>query len=420
MCRMDRDLPFFPQVTSGLPALISVPSTFSTQLYQRITQIMAETKVSTISKLLELPNELLHEIAFRLATTELRIFSQVNHRLHDFVVDYLARYNMSICRLPNSILCNILAQLDETVDCCRLTQISQKLYSTVMTFIISHNIQNVESSMLNYAAIGNLGHTARKMNRLGGNVNTMCGGLLRFRPDDDPASNKPFTPLMNAAAYEHKDMIRLLLGAGAGAGQVAGGIKHAVLVAMICKCQSSISILAHKLSPDDMREVLSSTRGVDFLTSYRWLLEHGRDEFVSQVGSVALYDVLSEAACEGDFVKRELNEDDYQCASVLLEYGADPDFCMLLHTDPAMRHVTTRHFASRHSDPRIRNLLLTAKLMARKPDRTDLSIEQSKLLTKEDGDEEEEEEPEPEVPTPQHPSHDFWARKPSSIMLARR
>ena len=101
---------------------------------------MTSINIATSYKLLQLPNELLHEVVFRLATTELRIFSQVNHQLHDFVIDFLSRYrhNTAILRLPANILHNIIyQQLDDYQDARRyFAQTSQKRYSTVMSLII--------------------------------------------------------------------------------------------------------------------------------------------------------------------------------------------------------------------------------------------------------------------------------------------
>jgi hypothetical protein len=86
------------------------------KLNQTAVNDMTSMNIAPSYKLLQLPNELLHEVAFRLATTELRIFSQVNHQLHDFVINFLARYrhNTAILRLPANILHNIIyQQLDD-------------------------------------------------------------------------------------------------------------------------------------------------------------------------------------------------------------------------------------------------------------------------------------------------------------------
>ncbi|KAH4075494.1 hypothetical protein HBH92_042060 [Parastagonospora nodorum] len=360
---------------------------------------MTSMNIAPSHKLLQLPNELLHEVAFRLATTELRIFSQVNHQLHDFVIDFLARYrhNTAILRLPANILHNIIhQQLDDYQDARRcFAQTSQKLYSTVMILIIRYDIEQDRSSMLNHAATNNHGHIARKVIRLGGDINTKCEEPEIFRRILSSTSGglTCYTPLMRAATNDHVEMLHLLLAAG------VAGIKWGLITAMLTGQQRSILLLSYRITLEDMHDVLQLTCGTKNISSYRYLLAHAPENE------------------QDDYVKKKLDEDTYQFAAILLEYGADPDHCH--DTELLNQHYTSRYYAAKNTDPRIRNLLLTAKLSTQKrPDRTSPSMKQSKALMEED--EKEDNEPEPEVPTPQHPNHDFWAKKPASIMLARR
>ncbi|KAH3941020.1 hypothetical protein HBI56_135860 [Parastagonospora nodorum] len=312
---------------------------------------MTSMNIAPSYKLLQLPHELLHEVAFRLAITELRIFSQVNYQLHDFVIDFLARYrhNTAILRLPANILHNIIyQQLDDYQDAP---------YSTVMSLIIRYDIEQDRSSMLNHASSNNHGYIARKVIRLG----LTC-----------------YTPLMRAATNDHVEMLHLLLAAG------DAGIKWGLITAMLTGQQRSILLLSYRITVEDMHDVLQLTRGTKNISSYRYLLAHApENEQVRYIRSAALRDILAIYA----------SKDDY--------------------------HYTSRYYAAKITDPRIRNLLLTAKLSTQKrPDRTNPSTKQSKALMEED--KKEGDEPEPEVPTPQHPNHNFWAKKPASIMLARR
>ncbi|KAH5215799.1 hypothetical protein HBI62_042560 [Parastagonospora nodorum] len=376
---------------------------------------MTSMNIAPSYKLLQLPHELLHEVAFRLAITELRIFSQVNYQLHDFVIDFLARYrhNTAISRLPANILHNIIyQQLDDYQDARRyFAQTSQKLYSTVMNLIIRYDIEQDRSSMLNHASSNNHRHIARKVIQLGGDINTEPK-IFRRILSSTSGGLTCYSPLMRAATNDHVEMLHLLLAAS------VAGIKWGLITAILTGQERSILLLSYRTTLEDMHEVLQLTRGTKNISSYRYLLAHApENEQVRYIRSAALRDILATYASKDDYVKKKLDEDTYQFAAILLEYGADPDHCH--NTELLNQHCTSRYYAAKNTDPRIRNLLLTAKFSTQKrPDRTSPSMKQSKALMEED--EKEDNEPEPEVPTPQHPNHDFWAKKPASIMLARR
>jgi hypothetical protein len=96
-----------------------------------------------------------------------------------------------------------------------------------------------------------------------------------------------------------------------------------------------------------------------FVKMVRYLLEvegGGKiaDEEVVRDRSAALYKLVESTACKGAFVKRELLEDVYQIASMLVLHGADPGLVVEGKTK------STRDVASRHPDPRVRNMLSRA------------------------------------------------------------
>jgi hypothetical protein len=143
-------------------------------------------------------------------------------------------------------------------------------------------------------------------------------------------------------------MLRLLLDAEAG--QFTDAMECALIVAMVHDRTKSIVTLAHKLPLEDMCELLGCTCGKQFRKSYRHLLEYSvENKHIIHTRGIALYNVLASSACTDSFVKRESDENNYRLACLLLEYGADPDYCG--KTDPSRQHLTTRQFASRHSDP---------------------------------------------------------------------
>lgn len=304
-----------------------------------------------MSKLLQLPNELLLEVAVRLATTELRIFSQVNHQLHAFVIDFLARYrhDAAILRLPANTLHNIIyQQLDDDQDTRRcFAQTSQKLYSAVMSLVIRYDIEHNQNSMLNHAATNNHEHIVRKVIRLGGDVNTGC---------EEPEVNQRiiasaggeticYTPLMRAAVNGHVEMLHLLLAVD------VDGIQWGLIAAMLARQKRSILVLSYRITLEDMYEILRWTCWTKMLSSYRYFVAHGpENKRVRHMRSAALLSIMLNCASKDDFVKRKLDENNFQCAAILLEYGADPDYCY--NTELSEQHLTTRHYAAKNPDPR--------------------------------------------------------------------
>jgi hypothetical protein len=134
---------------------------------------------------------------------------------------------------------------------------------------------------------------------------------------------------------------------------------------MLTGQERSILLLSYRITLEDMQDVLQLARGTKNTSSYRYLLAHGpENEQVRYIRSAALRDILAIYASKGDCVKKELDEDTYQLAAILLEYGADPDHCH--DAELLNQHYTSRYYAAKNTDPRNRNLLLTAKLSTQK------------------------------------------------------
>lgn len=256
------------------------------------------------SRLLALPNELLHETALSLATTDLQRLSQVNHELHSFVTEFLARYryNARIFRLPENPLLRVVQQLDQAADRCYFAEASQKLYLSVMEFVIRYNITHEKSRILNHAAKNNLKHMAREIIRLGGDVDT--------RHDTSHSAmaliwegGSLYTPLMNAASLGHEEMLHLLLKAGAG--QYAGGFKETLVTAMLGRKKRSCEILATILPDEDMSVILKLAIGDSFVKPVRWILEAVcESDGITKARTCAFYHILNDSAVNGDLLKR--------------------------------------------------------------------------------------------------------------------
>jgi len=165
---------------------------------------------SSPPSILKLPNELLCDIVSPLSTSDLRRLSRVNHQFYFFVRAYLVkyRYNEGIVTLPNEIILEIVRHLGTQKNRSRLARTSQRFYPLVMNYIVRHDIQFRGSSLLAITARSNLKGMAKKILRLGGNVNTQSC----FK--STCAGQRP-TPLAAAAFYGHERIICLLLAAGA-------------------------------------------------------------------------------------------------------------------------------------------------------------------------------------------------------------
>jgi ankyrin repeat protein len=318
--------------------------------------------------LVRLPNELLLEIAPALRIADLRRLSGVSRKFYFFIHDYLIRYRYKagIFRLPNELLLEIVQQLDSQKDRSCFARASQRFYPLVMNYIVSHNARHGGSSLLNYAAKQNLEGMARKILFIGGNVDTEYGSAGAVPNSQRRFTTSRLTPLAIAAQYGNKSLVRLFLEAGAC--QVIGGVRVPLGLALAARHESVAMMLSRGLYSDYQFEekgqtVLQLACEARFVKLARYFFERGpgshTDDQCASDCSITLFRLLEATACKGDFIRRQLLEDVFQITMMLLKHDADPDMCM--EQGRCRPSITTRNLASRHPDPRIRNLLSRAK-----------------------------------------------------------
>ncbi|KAL5440454.1 hypothetical protein PMIN06_009653 [Paraphaeosphaeria minitans] len=302
--------------------------------------------------LLVLPNEIFLDIVHLLCTSDLRSLGRVNCRLRGFVIDYLYRYryNVGIHALPNELTLEIAQHLGHQKDRSRLARASQRFYPLIMRYIIRHNVVNGGSSLMNYAAKRNLVGMARKMICLGGDVNTQHGFSTKVM-------GKTLTPLATAACYGHQRMVRMLLKFGAS--HFIDGVRLPLALAILKRCENVALILSQELDSSDT-SFTSSTRqtllqmacAAQLVILARYYLEN--IPYNSHDCDIALFRIIQKDASKTEFIQRQLHEEVFQIVLMLVRHGASPDVCV--RTGGSV--VTTRGIASRHPDPRIRNIFL--------------------------------------------------------------
>ncbi|KAH8728848.1 hypothetical protein GQ44DRAFT_818498, partial [Phaeosphaeriaceae sp. PMI808] len=157
-----------------------------------------------------LRNEKLIEIASFLSILDLRVLSKVDRRFHYFVQDYLKRYryNAAIWTGPNKILLEVVQYLSCQKVRSRLAQSYRKFYPVITDYISHHDVRYNRSSLLNYAAKKNLKAMARRILRVGKDMETRL--TIQWT-----ASDKRLTPLATAALHGHSEIVGMLLEAGA-------------------------------------------------------------------------------------------------------------------------------------------------------------------------------------------------------------
>ncbi|KAH7080422.1 hypothetical protein BKA63DRAFT_590966 [Paraphoma chrysanthemicola] len=327
----------------------------------------AATTSHAVPELLRLPNELLIVIADDLSNLDLRRLGRTCRQIRLFAQDYSARYyfKTGLLALPKKVITNITQYLDIHADDLQddrshFARVSQRLYPLVTQAIARHNIQKQESWLLNYAATNNLKSMANTMLRLGGNVETGRGYSI---------PPYPVTPLVIAALCGHKRMVKLFLAAGAK--EIIDGDRVPLRLALYQRHNSVALLLCRELRlGDEFRPDMTMLEAACFhkMTALvRFFLQKPSSQGSGSGGkaenyicSTSLRKLLARDASEDDFIKREVHEDVYQIATLLLQYNANPD--EQLETDSG-RLSTAREIASRHPDPRIR-LMLPSKSIA--------------------------------------------------------
>jgi hypothetical protein len=321
----------------------------------------AQCDSSLLPGILKLPNELLFDIASHLSTPDLRRLSGVDPRLNYSIENYLTRYryNVGLVALPDEILLKIVQHLGRQRYRSRFARASLRFYPLTMEYMIHHDVTSRGSALLNYAAWKGLEEMARTILHLGGDANARCG--VRVRPSF--VKNIP-TPLVSATIQGHENIVRLLLKSGAS--HFVDGSRVPLTAAILMGHENVALLLSEGLGPNELalknndRTVLQVACEAKLFKLVRYYLERGsrcegpENTRSSPNYSIALYYILDIDASKGSFLKKELHEDAYQIVLMLLQHGANPDRRI---KDPRSKFVTARDIASRHSDPRIRNLL---------------------------------------------------------------
>jgi hypothetical protein len=311
--------------------------------------------------LLNLPTELLYELATCLSTPDLRLLGRVNRKLQYFVNVYLRRYryNRGIVRLSNDIVLRIVEHVDSQADRSRLAQTSQKLYPLVTNHIAKYNILYESSYLLMYAARKDLKGMARKLLFLGGDVNS-----LTYRHRHFSHYKKP-KPLEIAAHNGHRGMVRLLMGAGAD--KVVTRHRKALASAINMGHENIALMLSKELEANDklvarwqmgrrfrntptLMKLACQARLVKLVGV---LLERGHRNYTHEQSvqniTSALHHLLDCTTPKNDVVEMELMDDVVQIVIMLLDHEAN--------IDEKIKGLTARQIAFRHPDPRVRMVL---------------------------------------------------------------
>jgi hypothetical protein len=152
-------------------------------------------------------------------------------------------------------------------------------------------------------------------------------------------------------------MVRLFLMAGAM--QLIGSNRVSLEVAIANGHEQIAILLSQELEADDkVREggdiLLKLACEAKMANLVKILLERGyRVRTAAEIKhrhSALLNHLIAKDATRGDFVKRELHDEVYQIATMLLLHKADPD----LNSNARLGSGTARQLACRHPDPRVR------------------------------------------------------------------
>ncbi|XP_014550318.1 hypothetical protein COCVIDRAFT_115792 [Bipolaris victoriae FI3] len=313
-----------------------------------------------------LPSENLVEIASFLNILDLRVLSKVSRRLYYFVQDYfkLYRYNAAIRTMPNEILFKVVQQLDCQKDQICFAQSSRRFYPVIADYISRHNVRYNKSSLLNYAAKRNLKAMTQRILQVGGDIETRL--TIPWTAND-----KHLTPLATAARHGHLEIVKMLLEAGAS--QFINGLRVPLPVAIFARHESVALLLSQQLcaSVEPLGKNAGTVLQIASEAKLPRLVKHYLNDRDAQLQrkldgkhvhnlSNALVRVLLVDVSDEDLLKRQLDDDAYQIVFMLLHQGASPDIRIQTQSSPV---ITARVIASRHPDPRIRNLL-SAKMPA--------------------------------------------------------
>jgi hypothetical protein len=332
--------------------------------------------------LLKLPNELLCGIVSDLSIPDIRQLGRVSRRLYFFAREYLVRYRYKsgLHTLPNEILLEVVQLLGSQKTRSSFARTSQKFYPIVMNYVVCHDIWHGGSSLLHYASKRGLDGMAEGILYLGGDVETRS-------ESDILIASEATTPLITAAGHGHVRTVRLFLEVGAR--QHINGFRAPLAVALAEGHEDVAIILSQELEARDTLSKGGSTLlrcacEAKATNLVRLLLKRNpgfRDKQIVRDCNIALYGLLDENVCKGEFLKRELLEDDFNIATTLVQQSAESDICI---KPTESDFETIRHIASRHPDPRVRNLLLSIRAAKQTvPTQNDVHIDLSILNPRE-------------------------------------
>lgn len=274
--------------------------------------------------------------------------------------DYLKRYrnNTAFWAIPNEIILEVVQYLDCQKDRSHLAQSCRKFYLVITDFIFRHNVLYNRSSLLNYAAKKNLNFMARRILQVGGDIETR-------RTVTSTTSDQQLTPLATAALFGHSKILRMLLEAGAS--QLVDESRIPLVVAIFARQESVALLLSQELHASVVpfgntgSTVLQIASEAKLPHLVRHYLNHGEsrsqrrpnDEHVHNLSSALMRILLIDFSGE-DFIERKLDDKTYQIVLMLLQQGASPDVRIQTRS---LHAISARVIASRHPDPRVRNLL---------------------------------------------------------------
>jgi hypothetical protein len=214
--------------------------------------------------------------------------------------------------------------------------------------------------LLNYAAKRNLKAVTQRLLRVGGDIETRL--TIPWT-----ASDKRLTPLATAARHGHSGIVKMLLEAGAS--QFVDGLRIPLVIAMFARHESVALLLSRQLRASteplgkDAGTVLQMASEAKLPRLVKHYLNKRDAQLQRQLDdkhvhnlSNALVRILLVDFSDEYLLKRKLDEDAYQIVFMLLQQGASPDIRIQTQSSP---FITARVIASRHPDPRIRNLLST-------------------------------------------------------------